>query len=398
MPAFRSLGILGFHLALLTAMLAAIRAGVPLLDALAISATAGLSFFAWALLRRRLTGRESLVLLEHVWVAFGAVTAFLVAAGGPVLPGLDVLAVAICVFLAFGRVGCLVAGCCHGQPSPFGIVYPPELAPHDRLRGVRLFPLPAVEAVALLVIGAVGFVLAGGEPGTATVWVLAAYATVRFGTEALRGDARPTLAGLSTARVMAVGQLIAAVLVAEAWLGSDDSGRRRLAAVVPLAVVLVAGVLLARRRRDDYLEPSHLDEMWDVMRTLARGADRSPDPAAVTQPPPTDPPPTATTSRGVRLAASWTGSDLHVSVSAPAAANGVAGHLPYALGLVPLTRTPSATHLVVPAARIGISPPEIRFEGGPIVAGRSYDPGPRRRRPEAADTTNEDSYFGARPD
>ncbi len=62
-----------------------------------ISATAGASFFVFGLLRRALTGRENLVLLEHVWVALGSVAFYLWAAGGPVLPGLDVLAVALCV-------------------------------------------------------------------------------------------------------------------------------------------------------------------------------------------------------------------------------------------------------------------------------------------------------------
>jgi len=93
-PAFRSIGILGFHLAVLAAVLTAIRAGVPVLEAAGISATAGASFFAFGLLRRALTGRENLVLMEHVWVTLGSVALYLWAAGGPVLPGRDVLSAA----------------------------------------------------------------------------------------------------------------------------------------------------------------------------------------------------------------------------------------------------------------------------------------------------------------
>ena len=53
--------------------MAGLRAGVNPVAVLGLSAAAALSFFAWALLRLWLTGRETLVLLEHVWIATGAV-------------------------------------------------------------------------------------------------------------------------------------------------------------------------------------------------------------------------------------------------------------------------------------------------------------------------------------
>jgi len=227
-PAFRSIGILGFHLAVLAAVLTAIRAGVPVLEAVGISATAGASFFAFGLLRRAMTGRENLVLLEHVWVALGSVALYLWAAGGPVLPGLDVLSAALCVFLAAGRVGCLIAGCCHGHPASIGPVYPAAAGLPDRLHGVRLFPVQLVESAGLLGIGAIGFVLAGSRPGTATVWVLTAYATVRFGVEALRGDRRPNVVGVSVPRAMAVMQLLAVAESARRQRRPVKSRRRLL--------------------------------------------------------------------------------------------------------------------------------------------------------------------------
>ena len=58
LPAFRSIGIVGYHVALLVAMVTGLRAGVPLLDVLGLSAAAALSFFAWAVLRRAVTGRR----------------------------------------------------------------------------------------------------------------------------------------------------------------------------------------------------------------------------------------------------------------------------------------------------------------------------------------------------
>ena len=71
-PLFRSAGIAGYHVALLVALLAGFQAGVHPIAVLGLSGAAAVSFFLWAMLRRAVTGRESLVLLEHVWVAGAA--------------------------------------------------------------------------------------------------------------------------------------------------------------------------------------------------------------------------------------------------------------------------------------------------------------------------------------
>ena len=374
-PAFRSLGILGFHLAVLTALLAGVRAGVPALDVLALSAVAGASFFAWGLARRAVTGREALVLLEHVWVAMAAVAALRWASGVPVRPGLDVLAVALCPFLALGRVGCTVAGCCYGQPATVGVVYPASAGLPDRLAGVRLFPVGLVEATALLAIGVAGLALAGGPPGTATVWVLLAYATVRFGTEALRGDVRPRVAGLSVPRLMCAVQAAGALLLAE--LPGPVPARRAVVAGAVLAAVALAGALVARRRRDPLTAPEHLDELWRRIATLAAGAragDRSPA--------------TAATSAGVRIAASWAERGLHVSLSHPE--RPVTGPAA-ALGLTVLARTGLAVHALVPLPRL----PQDFLARLPQQA-RKLRPsnGPSRYASTGVASPDDGSYFG----
>jgi len=248
-----------------------------------------------------------------------------------------VLCVALCPFLALGRIGCLVAGCCHGQPAALGIVYPPSAGLPPRLAGVRLFPAPLVEAAALVGIGLAGLALADGPAGTATVWVLAAYATVRFGTEALRGDPRPTLAGVPVARLMCAAQLAAALCLSELVIAGHPTRRIAVAAAV-LALAGLAGMVLARRRRDPLSAPAHLDEVWARIRSLAR-----------TAPPGGSDPDTADTSAGVRLAASWGEYGLHVSFSHPG--RPVSG-LPHGLGLIPLADTGIATHVLVPATRL----------------------------------------------
>src|SRR5689334_3149926 len=209
-PLFRSIGIAGYYAALLVALVAGLRAGVHPIVVVGLSAAAAASFFLWGLIRRAITGRESLVLLEYVWVALLAVAGFCVAAGADVLRGLDVLACGLTVFLAAGRVGCFLVGCCYGVPADAGVAYPAAAGLPARLTGVRLLPVQLIEAGALLLIGAVALAAAGGRAGGATVWFLIAYGVVRFGTEGLRGDPRPMPAGLSGPRWMCLIQVAGA--------------------------------------------------------------------------------------------------------------------------------------------------------------------------------------------
>lgn len=306
LPAFRSLGILGYQVALVSTVLVSLRSGLPLVTGLGLSAVAGMSFFAWGLLRRTLTGRETLVLVEYVWVGFGSVAAFLWASGGSIVAGIDAMAVSVCWFLAFGRLGCLTVGCCHGQPSAVGVAYGPDHLLPPRLTGRRLFPVALVEAVGLVAIGLVGFALVGGPIGRPTVWFLAAYAILRFGAEALRADRRPHVAGLSVPRLMCVAQGAAAIVAAEAWLVPGPAGRSLAVGAAALVTATVAGAgLVAVRGRNPLVDPAHLDETWDVLVDLV-GSDRLGTEPLV-----------AHTTAGMAVAVSRADEGLHVSLSHP---------------------------------------------------------------------------------
>jgi phosphatidylglycerol:prolipoprotein diacylglycerol transferase len=66
-------------------------------------------------------------------------------------PTADVMAPSLALGQAFGRLGCLAAGCCYGRPAPPGfplaLRFPPEsLAPS----GLPLWPVQIFESVALL--------------------------------------------------------------------------------------------------------------------------------------------------------------------------------------------------------------------------------------------------------
>jgi hypothetical protein len=372
LPAFRSIAVLGFHVALVTAIAASLLNGVPLTVTVALSAIAALSFFAWALLRRAITGHETLVLVEYIAVAFAAVAAFLWAADAPVLPALDVLSTGLAVFLAFGRLGCATVGCCHGHPSGIGIHYGPEHGLSRRLTSARLFPVQLVEATALAMIALTCMLATAlGRPGTATVWLAATYAVVRFGTEALRGDQRPLLLGVPVARLVAGAQLAASLVAAEAWLVDGPPGRTTYASAAALAVTTLCGVVLCRLRGVDPLaRPAHLDEVWERVVTL--GAIAS-----------TLEPISELTSAGLTLAvtAAPAGDAVHVSLSHP-----LHPVDRVAVALRPRDRDVlhGVTHLLLPVDLPPRSP--HRAQRADVVASPSG-------APDAAVSARADSYF-----
>ncbi|WP_437640241.1 prolipoprotein diacylglyceryl transferase family protein [Sorangium sp. So ce854] len=313
-PAFRAAGVAGYYAAVIVTLGGGLRAGLSLLVLAVVSAACALSFFGWAWLRRWFTGRETLVLLEHVWIALACAAATLAALGQPVLAYLDVVGVGLGVFLSAGRVGCLLVGCCHGHPSSIGIVYGESIARDGfsrHLVGVRLFPVQAIESLGLLATSVAAFImLPTTPPGGALAWFLAAYAVLRFGLEGLRGDARPHWLGLSVGRWMAVAELGSALVLAERRRGGG-LGAVSAAELASLAILL-AGALVVRHARDlapKLLHPAHVRELRDLVRAAVNEASSQPT--------------LRVSSRGVSVAVSRPrdGEGIEVSLCLPAGAN-----------------------------------------------------------------------------
>lgn len=91
---------------------------------------------------------------------------------------------------AFGRVGCLLAGCCYGVPTslPLGVVYRNPIS--DVPEGIPLFPVQALESLLLLGIFVVLLLYARrANPARQIVGLyLLLYSACRFGLEYLRYD------------------------------------------------------------------------------------------------------------------------------------------------------------------------------------------------------------------
>ena len=138
-------------------------------------------------------------------------------------PVADALGAAAALGLVFMRIGCLLNGCCHGRPTRlfFGVVFLDARSRVPRsLLGVPLHPSQVYEAVGASLI----FLLLrrtalprgrGPAPGTAFLLFVALYASLRFATDFVRGSdpGLIRLGGLSTAQLMALLSLVAAVAV-----------------------------------------------------------------------------------------------------------------------------------------------------------------------------------------
>jgi hypothetical protein len=270
-PAYRVAVYTGVLLGVLTAGALAVRLGLSLLVTAATALCGVLLAVGFGLATKIVTGHERYTVYHYQLLVLAGAAGFLALLGRPVLPYLDLLALALAITQGCGRAGCLMAGCCHGRPHAWGVRYGRRHAAAGFPRwlvGVRLLPVQALESLALFAIGGVGIALAlAAAPGGALVWYLVSYALCRFGLERLRGDAhRPELLGLSEAQWIALLSL-AAVTAAE------------VAGLLPLRPWHLAAFALAtlaaplfRFRGDLLSRPRHLEELGETLERVRENA------------------------------------------------------------------------------------------------------------------------------
>lgn len=160
-----------------------------------------------------------LVFYGGLIAALAACVVFLRRRGLPFLPAADAAALGIPLGLAFGRIGCALAGCCYGKPTdvPWAIVFsdPASLAPPH----VPLHPTQLYESLAAF--GIFGVLAATRDrfvtPGTRFWTMLILYGAARSVLEIFRDDPRGFLGPFSESQVVsAVLVLYAIVSIAAA--------------------------------------------------------------------------------------------------------------------------------------------------------------------------------------
>jgi hypothetical protein len=222
--------------------------------------------------------------------------------GLPVAATLDPFCAGLAFFLAGGRAGCTLVGCCHGHPSTVGIRYPRGHAKEgfpDYLVGIRLFPVQLLEFIGLVIIGITTFTMVPfAAPGRALLWYLFSYALLRFALEELRADERPHVMGMSVPRWMCLGEFAFTLALTQP------------AGWIPIVAVATGLALHLGRDRDrGLLSSGHVQELRALVEAV-RTLDASDGPRAWS------------TSRLVTLAISGNRSadergTLHVSLCLP---------------------------------------------------------------------------------
>jgi Prolipoprotein diacylglyceryl transferase len=302
--AFRACGWMGVAIGLPLALATAAHLGLSLVLA-TVAAVAGIAaLLATGMAATILTGEESFIYFRDIPAIFATVAIVVWLARRPVLPYLDCIVLGATAFLACGRIGCLLVGCCHGRPSRQGICYGPEHAACGfpaHYVGVRLFPIQGVESLFVFCLAGTGTVLVwtGAPAGTALSFYIAAYALGRFFIEFGRGDAeRPFLWNFSEAQWTSA-LLLWTIVFAGHWRILPSARWHSLAAA---GLLLSMAAIAAYRRFDashrfQLRHPSHVRELAQALRPIARevrsaAAQFAANPAAVS---------VFTTSRGIRV-------------------------------------------------------------------------------------------------
>jgi hypothetical protein len=233
------------------------------------------TFLGLAITVKVLTGVERLTHYHHQVTIISVVTFLVLLLHQPILPYLDILLLGIGMFTVCGRIGCLMAGCCHGRPHHWGICYKPEHAEEgfpSYLVGVRLLPVQAMESiwVFMIVVSGTLLVLTGAPAGAALAWYIVAYGLGRFMLEFLRGDPeRPYFWGYSEAQWTSI-ILVTGVVAAE-MAGSLLFSWLHVGVAAILVITLLTVILFRRldeKATHKLLHPRHIKEIAEAIGIL----------------------------------------------------------------------------------------------------------------------------------
>jgi hypothetical protein len=278
-PAFQVCGYTGVLLAIALVMTLVGKTGLSYWVMGVITLSSMATFLALVFATKFATGEERIIYYHHeiaaILVAGVVARLFHV----PALPYLEVTILGIGVFLACGRIGCLMVGCCHGRPFAWGICYREEharegFAPH--LVSVRLFPVQALESLWVLLVVMVGavFVLQGRPTGSALAWYTITYGAARFCFEFARGGSdRPYTWGFSQAQWLSLWLMLALIAAEIQGLIAFTAWH---AAVVACVILVGLSVTLHRKldraQKFELLHPHHVSEIAKALRAGRPGA------------------------------------------------------------------------------------------------------------------------------
>jgi len=305
--AFRVCGVAGFLAGAVLSLGLAWHRSLSLGIAAAVIVAALAASLGVAVATKVLVGEERWTFYHHLLTVLAAGAAVPWLLGRPVLPHLEVLVLGFAALHVPGKLGCFLAGCCHGRPCRIGVVYgedharagfPPQLA------GARLFPVQLAEGawLLLLVVGGVALIVRSAPPGEALALFLLGYPIGRFCFELARGvEPRRRLLGLFEAQWISL--LVVAGVAAAGLAGLLPLRGAHLwtaGGFLVVASAVAAGASRPGSPRSRLLASSHVHEVAGALDRLAVPESPRRSPGGVLDPPRIR---LETTSLGVQLSA-----------------------------------------------------------------------------------------------
>ncbi|HQO03946.1 MAG TPA: prolipoprotein diacylglyceryl transferase [Spirochaetota bacterium] len=149
--------------------------------------------------------------------------------GKDVLYSLNLFTPSLAIAHAIGRIGCFLAGCCYGVPSGVmpGVLFPVGSLPWKHYGPVPLHPVQLYEAGGLFLLFLM-LAISGKCFRYRFSFYIAAYGTLRFALEFLRGDDRGILLSsipLSPAQLISIGFIVVGILLFFITLKMDTAIR-----------------------------------------------------------------------------------------------------------------------------------------------------------------------------
>ncbi|MGN6532849.1 MAG: prolipoprotein diacylglyceryl transferase [Ginsengibacter sp.] len=258
---FTIFGTLGVFASLITTLYLTIFLQLSLLVWLILATIGITTFFSLAELMNRIKGTPVLVYYHHELAIVLLSSCYLfLAERAHILQYLDIIATGLGIILMFGRIGCFMAGCCHGKPSSYGIHYHKEHAemgfPYYYLE-TRLFPVQIIEAtgVLLVVIFMIFSISQRAQAGTAFALYVLYYGLLRFLLEFARGDiSRPYYGPLSEAQWFSAGlSVLIMILAFIGWI----PGFILHVAIIALLCCVLAFLFIMGRTHKPWLQIRH---------------------------------------------------------------------------------------------------------------------------------------------
>lgn len=270
---FHFFGVVGFFTGTLFGIFLCYLLNLSTWIILLMSLIGACTFFLLAILAKIITAKEIIVYYHHEIAILTICSVVLYLMHLPVLQYLDITIIGIAVFLAFGRLGCFSAGCCHGKPFKNGILYS-----HEHVKAgftfyyenIPLFPIQLIESlfVFLMVItGTCLLLLQQLQPGTFLILYTVGYGSFRFILEFFRGDAeRPYWKGLSEAQWTTL--LLITLSVILAYAGYIPFYEWHI--FLSVALFLVAFIMvISKDFKTDILRPRHVEQIAQALYELS---------------------------------------------------------------------------------------------------------------------------------